>query len=275
MTRPLCFAVLLSIGGLLASDAAAQVSLPDAPPPPAFGANERGSLRSVLRPVADIRVSSRAAGIVERFYVTEGSPVKAGDPILSLDMEAERADVAQAEAMVSGAKAEVERTAAEYERVRPLGAENIISEKQLIEARTASALAHSRLAQAEATRDLAKSRLANRTLTSPISGVYLKTSKSVGEAVDRFETVARVVDFSRIEMDVYADAKYFQALKGLKKAKVLVYLTPDRPVATEAPIVHIDPIIDPANGTFRIKLQFEGTAGIAPGYTAILVPPEV
>ena len=264
---------LLAIACMGAGYAAAQVSMP--PTIIASSATDRGSLRSVLRPIADVRVSSRAAGIIEKFHAEEGSPVKEGDPILSLDMDSEKAELAQAEAIVRGASAEFDRANAEYERARPLSAENIFSEKQLVEARTARDLSASRLAQAEASRDLARIRLANRTLTSPISGIFLKTSKSVGEAVDRFETVARVVDASTLEMVVYADAKYFSVFKSQQTAQVSVILSPEKQILTNARIAHIDPIVDSATGTFRIKLHLEVADEVAPGYTALLLVPQI
>ncbi len=237
--------------------------------------NSRGSLRSVLRPIADVRVSSKAAGVIERFHVEEGAALQIGDPILSLDMDAERAELAQAIALVDGAKAELDRTTSEYERARPLSAENIFSEKQLLEALTARDLAASRLAQAEAARDLAQSRLSNRTLTSPIKGIFLKTSKSVGEAVERFETVARVVDTSRLEVLVYADARHFTKFTQGGPARIRVSLPTGGQAVTQGIVSHVDPIIDPATGTFRIRVQFEPSADVAAGYTALLLLPEL
>jgi|LakMenEpi03Aug12_release.lakeMendotaPanAssembly.Ray.scaffolds.fasta_scaffold103993_3 RND family efflux transporter MFP subunit len=264
---------LLLVALICTLTAFGQVSLPVTGS--ALDDNSRGSLRSVLRPIADIRVSSRAAGVIEHFHVEEGAALEQGDPILSLDMDAERAELAQAIALVDGAKAELDRTTSEYERARPLSAENIFSEKQLLEALTARDLAASRLAQAEAARDLAQSRLANRTLTSPIKGVFLKTSKSVGEAVERFETVARIVDASRLELLVYADARYFKKFAHGGQAKVRIALPTGGQVVVEGTVSHVDPIVDPATGTFRIRLQFEPTADVAAGYTAILLLPEL
>ena len=272
MARNSHLLVFLLWAHVAATSTSAQASLPatqDAPE-----ATNRGSLRSVLRPLADVRVSSRAAGIIEKFHVAEGSFVKEGDPILSLDMDSERAELAQTEAMVRGAKAELERAKAEYERARPLSAENIFSEKQLVDAKTTFELASSRLSQAEAARDLAKTRLHNRTLTSPINGVFLKTSKSVGEAVDRFETVARVVDASKLEMVVYADAKYFRKFRDVRSAKVAILLSPDSTKFADAIVAHMDPVIDSATGTFRIKLQLDVAEDIVPGYTSLLIPPK-
>jgi RND family efflux transporter MFP subunit len=248
------------------------------PTGPNFATNEsanRGSLRSVLRPISDIRLSAKAAGIIERFHVEEGASLRAGDPILSLDMDAERAELMQTEAMVRGTQAELERATAEYERVKPLSAENIYSEKQLLEARTTQQLASSRHAQAEAAVVLARARLANRTLISPIDGIFLKTNKSVGEAVDRFETVARVVDASRLEMVVYADAKHFAALHRIQTVNVKVFISSNSEPIVNAVVAHIDPIIDPSSGTFRVKLLLAAAAGVAPGYPAILLLPEL
>lgn len=264
---------LAAVVALLAASATAQVSLP--PTPSSGDEAVRGSLRSVLRPIADVRVSSKAAGIIQRFHVQEGAKLNAGDAILSLDQDTERAELAQAEALVAGSRAELERAALEYERARPLSAENIFSEKQLVEARTTRDLAASRLAQAEAARDLAKTRLTDRTLTSPIQGIFLKTSKSVGEAVERFETVARIVDVSRVEMVVYADARYFKALSNVSQTKVSVLLPSGGQKVVEATVSHLDPIIDPSTGTFRVKLQLEVGDDVAAGYMAILHPPQV
>lgn len=276
MNLPVPFRIFLrlaAVTALLAASATAQVSLP--PAPTAGDESVRGSLRSVLRPIADVRVSSKAAGIIQRFHVQEGAKLNAGDAILSLDQDTERAELAQAEALVAGSRAELERAALEYERARPLSAENIFSEKQLVEARTTRDLAASRLAQAEAARDLAKSRLADRTLTSPLQGIFLKTSKSVGEAVERFETVARIVDVSRVEMVVYADARYFKALSNVSRTKVSVLLPSGGQKVVEATVSHLDPIIDPSTGTFRVKLQLEVGEDVAAGYMAILQPPQV
>src|SRR5437868_3714545 len=85
----------------------------------------RGSFRSVLRPVLEVPLSSRAAGVVDTIYVPEGSTVKAGQPIIGLDADQEKAELAQAEAALRGAQAEVKRATAEFDRINQLHTENI------------------------------------------------------------------------------------------------------------------------------------------------------
>lgn len=238
-----------------------------------LGAATRGSLRSVLRPAQDIHLSSRAAGIVEKFHVEEGESVAAGDAILSLDSDQERADLQQAEAVLRGARSELERAEAELARIAPLTSENIYSEKQLVDVRTQVELARSKVEQAEAAIALSKARLANRTLVSPIAGIFLKTNKSVGEAVERFETVARVVDVSSLEMVVYCDSRYFSVFGLSENVQVRILKSTEEQPIVDAKIVHIDPIIDPSSGTFRIKLKIPRSGAAAPGYAAVMLPP--
>lgn len=239
-----------------------------------MGGAARGSLRSVLRPAADIQLSARAAGVIEKFHVAEGARLNRGAPILELNSEQEKAELLQAEAAVRGARAEMERSAAELERIKPLIAENIYSEKQLADARAQVEISRARFEQAQAAAIAAKARLSDRTVVSPIDGIFLKTNKSVGEAVERFETVARIIDVSSLEMVVYCDSQYFSTFQNHDTVRIRVLKTAEQQPLVVGQIVHIDPIIDPASGTFRIKVLVPSSAeGAAPGYTAMLLLP--
>lgn len=273
--------VAATLGGLLLLAGAAPL-VAQTPPASNTGGSDtpslletlnRGSLRSVLRPSADLKLSARAAGFIEQFHVTEGSPVKAGASIVSLDADMEKAQVVQAEAMLRGAKADFERAQAEFDRVKPLAAEGIYSEKQFIEAKTNTETTLSRVEQAEAALGIAKANLTNRTISSPIDGIFLKSNKSVGEAVERYEVVARVVDVSVLEMVVYCDARLFPSFRGRTDAQVRVLRSPEHQPVVPAKITHVDPVIDPSSGTFRVKLNIIPSGDAASGLSAVLIPP--
>lgn len=270
----LVLALLVSgIVGILPA-AAQQLSTPEGSRSfPASDLANRGSFRSVLRPWADLQLSAKAAGVIEQFHVNEGAMIKAGDPILSLDSDEEKAEVLHTEAAVRGSRAELDRAVSELERIKPLTNERIYSEKQSIEAQTVAEIARSRYEQGLAVLATARARLANRTVTSPIDGIFLKTNKSVGEAVERFETVARVIDISRIEMTVYCDGRFYDSLKSSVDVKVRIIKDLNNQPVVDAKVIHVDPIIDPNSLTFRIKLQLAPSSGAAPGYAAILIPP--
>jgi RND family efflux transporter MFP subunit len=231
----------------------------------------RGSLRSIVRPAQDIRLSSRAAGIVQRYLAEEGQTIKSGDQILTLDDDQEKAEVAQAEAVLRGAEADMERAEAEFERTKPLSAERIYSPKQFADTKFSLETARSRMAQAQAALVLAKVRLANRAITSPINGIFLKKTKEVGESVERFEPVARIVDLSYLEIVVYCDGSLYDTLSKRSEVAVQVSKSDDRHVVVQGKVTYVDPIID-STGTFRIRVRLPSSEDIAPGLTAVLLP---
>lgn len=237
------------------------------------GARGSLSLRAELSPAVNVSLSSRAAGIIEVIHVPEGSPVKAGQSIISLDSSQERAELAQAEASMRGAKADLDHATAEFERTQRLS--DIQSTKDLEAAKTQAAIALSRFDQATAIVDLARVKLANRDIVSPKDGIFLKTNKRVGEAVERYETVARVVDITSLEMQVYCDAKYFSLFKVDQKVDVRVLKSPDKPTE-EQPMIsgtvfHVDPVIEA--GLFRVKVRIEPSSDAVPGFWGILIAP--
>jgi RND family efflux transporter MFP subunit len=238
-----------------------------------FGLAERGSLRATLRPTVDVTLSSPAAGIIEKIRVPEGSKVKANDPIISLDSDQERADVLQAEAAARGAKAEMERAADEFKRVDQLRKDDVYSEKQYLEARAQAAIARSRSEQADAALQSAQSHLKNRNIVTPVDGVFFKINKVVGESVERYEAVARIVDATSLEMVVFCDARYFELFKNRQKVDVKV----DKPTGGESTVTGeitlVDFIIDPVSSTFRVKVKIQPSADVGSGYTGILVVP--
>ncbi len=273
--RSHAFASLLFLTGSISAQAG--VAIPNDPaaalPMIPSSGTARGSFRSVLRPAIDVSLSARAAGVVDALNVPEGQEVVSGQPIISLDSDQEKAEVAQAEAAVRGSKAEMERVVSELERMQSLREDKIYSEKQFVDAKSQATQARSRYEQNEAGLLMAQARLANRTIKSPIAGIFLKTNKLVGEAVERYETVARVVDVTSLEMVVFCDARYFSLFKPGQHVDVRVFKsTEDQPIVPGL-VVHKDPIIDPSSGTFRVKVKVERSEHSVPGLAALLIAP--
>ncbi len=231
----------------------------------------RGSLRSILLPIEDIKLSAGAAGIISRYMVDEGKRVSAGDIILELNTQEDVVAIMQAEALLDGTEAELEKTRKDFARAEKLYAENIQSERQFEEAKYLHAKAQSLHKQAQAGLQAAKISLEKKRVRSPIDGLFLKKYKSVGEAVDRFETVARVLDDSRLELTIYCGSHLFGAVQSDTSLPIEILDGPSRGTQALAQVMFIDPIIDPASGTFRIKLEIAPSEVVAPGLAVRLL----
>ncbi|HRE05042.1 MAG TPA: efflux RND transporter periplasmic adaptor subunit [Opitutaceae bacterium] len=232
----------------------------------------RGSLRSILAPRHDLKLSSPAAGVVEKLYVSEGSRVATGDALLSLDSQQETAEVAQAQATLRGIEAEYERAASELTRAEALFRDKILADKQYEEYRGSALVLKSRRDHARATLELAQARLNNRTVRSPIDGICLKLQKSIGEAVERFEPIATVIDASVLRLTIYSDARLLGVFALGQTMTIEVQPSAQKTVRVPGKLIHADPIID-SSGTFRLIIEIIPSDDAIAGLPATLVLP--
>lgn len=199
-------------------------------------------LRSVvatgrIEPVSKIDIKAKASGIIQYMYVDDGSKVTRGQILLELDREQLEASRREAEANLMARKAMLEKARTElksaalsyeraveeakrqdlefarreYERMRSLHQDNLISKSQLDEAeqlfrseqvkdkvlantvllkesehlsaQKAIHQAEAEIYASEAALQRAMEALANATIRSPIEGVVLKRYLEVGDAV--------------------------------------------------------------------------------------------
>jgi len=234
-------------------------------------ATYRGSLRSVLLPREDIKLSTASAGIIKIYHLEEGQAVKTGEVILELNAGEEDAAVNHAQAVVEGAAAELEKTRQDMGRVEKLFNDNIQSKRQYEETVYRLSKAESQLKQAQATLKMAKIRLEKMKIKSPIDGIFFKKYKSVGESVERLEPVARVLDESRLEFVVYGGSYLFRSLHADTTMQIEILDGPARGEQVSAEVVYVDPLIDPSTGTFRIKLEVSPSESVSAGLAAILL----
>ena len=115
--------------------------------------------------------------------VDEGSRVKKGDLLATLEADDYRSNLAIAEATLSLAKDN-------YERYEPLYKEGAFAEKNFIELKTG-------LATARAALDIARKALADTALTAPISGMISVKGIEVGQMVS-----PQIVAFTIVKSDV-------------------------------------------------------------------------
>ncbi|MEY4941619.1 MAG: hypothetical protein RIQ93_3354, partial [Verrucomicrobiota bacterium] len=230
----------------------------------------RGSLRGVLRPVDSRQLSARAAGVIEKFGAEEGQQVAADDLLVQLNADIERADVARSQAVVESVNGELARAKRELERTQELRRDAIGSKKDLEDAEYALLIAIARQKQALADLEMAKARLKERTITAPIAGMVFRRTRAVGEAVERLETVIRLVDASKLEMVVYGGPELLGKFKQGQMVRVLVETGPASESQVPGMVSYVDPTMDPDSGVFRVKIQVEPTAQVQTGITVSL-----
>lgn len=228
--------------------------------------------RSVLLPAASVNLSAPAPGIIRAQPVPEGARVSVGEVILELDAREDQARVKEAEAQLDLAGAELARTESAFRRAKELFESNFQSQRQYEEVKALYERAQAMRKQAEAGLDGARIKLERKSVRAPFDGLLLRRFKFPGEAVENFETVARIIDDRSLVMLLFADASQFGSVKLGESLPVELLDGPKRGTRLQAEVISVDPVIDPASGTFRFKLRLVPEENVTVGLSARLLP---
>ncbi|MBL7980196.1 MAG: efflux RND transporter periplasmic adaptor subunit [Flavobacteriales bacterium] len=194
---------------------------------------------------------SSTGGEVRRIVVRAGSPVRKGQVIVDIDIDALRKNVQQAEANV-----ELARTV--YERQARLWEQKVGSEVQFLEAKARKEAGEAQLAAL-------KEQLRNAQVIAPFDGVVDEIFPSVGDMTTPMQPVARVVSLGRasIECDVAEDL-----LRKVKQGDPVQVVLPESNESFEARIDQIGQFINPNNRTFRITVRVTDGKQLRPNQLA-------
>ena len=121
------------------------------------------------RALESVLVTSRVSGRIEQFYFKEGARATAGQPLVRLEDDEERAELKAAEA-------EAEQAGSRHRRLTELSAKGLVPRDQLEQQNQVLTSAQARL-------ELARVRLAQRTVRAPFAGALGFRQQSLGSLV--------------------------------------------------------------------------------------------
>ncbi len=219
----------------------------------------------VVMPYRVLDLSSGVSGRLASVAVDRADRVSAGQVLAELESRVERANLALARARAS-MRSERNLRAAGHEfdqrreaRLDSLHAVHAVSvqEKEDVERaarigqwQVAVAEDNLRLAALEARR--AEALLELRRVTAPFDGVVVERFKSPGEYVDE-EAVLRIAQLDPLRVEVIVPIERYGEFAAGLVAQVYPETAADHP--WRARVVAVDPVGDPASGTFRARLE--------------------
>ena len=218
------------------------------------------------------KVSPQISGVVKRFYATEGDRVDRGNRLALLASR----ELADLKSDYLSAESSADLAQSTLAREEALWADRITSEADLLEARAAYSAANSSLRAIEnklqavgvsAARLRSEENGANFLVTTPISGVVLQRSVSIGEAVSTEDASAEplfmIVDSSVVWVDL---AVFKQDVSYLGMGTPVRLTSEDGELLAEAEIAFLSPIVDETSRTATARLIVENADGaLRPG----------
>ncbi|MDL9998219.1 efflux RND transporter periplasmic adaptor subunit [Variovorax sp. J22P240] len=236
-----------------------------------------------LEAVERVDVRSRVAGAVQAVHFREGTLVKQGELLITIDPAPYAAEVERAEAQVASAQARVSFTRSEQERARRLWDEKAIAQRELDERTNAGREAEANLRAAQASLQSARLNLGYTQVRAPVAGRIGKLEVTVGNLVAAgpgAPVLTTLVSVSPIYASFDADEQIVvRALKDLPGGASARTRIEGIPVQMgtagidgtpyEGRLQLIDNQVDARSGTVRVRAAFDNKDGaLIPGQFA-------
>ena len=229
----------------------------------AFGPVEvRDEYVSQTEAVDTVEIRARVGGILERQAFTDGASVKKGDLLFVIDPQPYVAALAQAKAALAQSRANHLNSRQVLERVRPLVADQAISQQDLdaATAKEAADAAAEEAAQAQGT--AATLNLDYTTIRAPINGVISKALIKPGGLVNASTTLLTTlysvdpmyVNFTISEQKLIEMQKQLKLEARGKSAPFRLMLVDGSVYPHDAKLNFIDAAVDARAGTVQLRL---------------------
>jgi len=131
----------------------------------------------------DIDIRARVEGYLEGIHFEEGSIVKEGQLLYTIESQPFEENVAEKQSMLAAAKVELANAESDLGRIKPLAAENAISQIDLDAAQAKYDASIESVKAAEANLNAANIQLSYTKVLSPIDGIIGMTQAKVGDFV--------------------------------------------------------------------------------------------
>ncbi len=218
----------------------------------------------LLTPSKVVEVGTPTTGVIKKLYVQKGQMVHAGQLLVKMRADVERANVALASARAE-ADADLQAAARAYEIAKRKHERNVdlerqgfvsgqavdlsLAELQAAEAKQATAREQARYARKEL--GVARAELDSRTIRSPLDGYVVEVYRREGERVED-KPMLKLASVDPLHAEVVLPSALHHAVHAGESIKIQSLQAGAGP--RNGAVEVVDPLVDPASNTFRVRL---------------------
>ncbi|HTD05420.1 efflux RND transporter periplasmic adaptor subunit [Undibacterium sp.] len=228
--------------------------------------NYSGKLEAVDR----VEIRPLVGGTLTAVHFKDGSLVKKGDLLFTIDPRPYAAEVARVQAQLAAAEARAAYTASDLARGERLLADNAIARRDYEEKQNAAREAAANVLAAQAALKAARLNLEYTQITAPVAGRISRAEVTVGNVIavgagspplSTLMSVSQV--YASFDVDEQSFLKYVNPAQA-KNAQVPVFLglANEDGYSRQGKISSIDNRIDTSSGTIRVRAVFDNQDGL-------------
>lgn len=216
----------------------------------------------VAKATQEVELSFRVSGVLQKMPIKIGQEVRVGDVLAVLDQRDFQVAVDDAKANLANASAKMKNAKAEYDRVLKIRRTDpdIVSDSLVDERLTTYETAKATHASALAGLNVAEDKLSYATLKAPFDGVIVQRYVENFQDVAANNPVFRLVDLSKIEMDISIPENLISNLPYVQNPRVFFEAFPD--ISIPVRIKEVSNEASQSTRTYNIRLIMEPPGGV-------------
>lgn len=235
-------------------------------------------LVGTTRGTQDVPIRARVEGFLETMNFREGSFVKKGDLLYTIDAQPFRAKLVAAQSQLATARTLLAKAQSDLARIKPLAEIDAVSQQDLDGSLAQEAASRSGVEAAKAGVDLANIELSYTRLIAPIDGVIGLSKAKPGEFVGRDPNpvvlnVLSDIDPIRVRFSIserdylilareYVDRKDYEKGADRDSARLALLLADGSEHGYPGKVVASAQAIDPETGTYSAEAAFPNPSGL-------------
>jgi membrane fusion protein (multidrug efflux system) len=221
--------------------------------------------------LVNAEVRARTPGYVQVQAYKDGTYVKKGDLLFTVDPALTQATAKKARGDAEATKASLAKADNDLRRAESLSAEGLASKQDLDNARAARMLAEANVTAAQGSFETASTNLSYTRIVAPISGLAGLAKVRVGTLVGQSEptllTTISQIDSVRVSYPIseqwyLSNPRRFQATDPAAAPKLDLFLADGSKYALQGQLSFLDRQVDPSTGTFSVLATFPNPEGL-------------
>ncbi|MFV5660686.1 multidrug efflux RND transporter periplasmic adaptor subunit AdeF [Acinetobacter pittii] len=222
-----------------------------------------------LEAIDQVDIRPQVSGKLIAVHFKDGSLVKKGDLLFTIDPRPFEAELNRAQAQLASAEAQVTYTSSNLSRIQRLIQSNAVSRQELDLAQNDARSASANLQAARAAVQSARLNLEYTRITAPVSGRISRAEVTVGNVVSAgngAQVLTSLVSVSRLyasfDVDEQTYLKYISNQRNSAQVPVYMGLANETGFSREGTINSIDNNLDATSGTIRVRATFDNPNGV-------------
>jgi RND family efflux transporter MFP subunit len=213
-----------------------------------------------IQSLQNVEIRTKINGYVEKIYVDEGKPVKAGQLLLTISSQTLEKEVLKAKALVKNAIAEAKTAELDLQNVKILASKNIVSKTGLEKSQAAYTAALAKIDECRANQESAQIQVSMTKIKAPFDGVINRIPFKVGSLINEGALLTTISNNSSVYAYFNVSEKEYLRFKEQKSnnetAEITLLLADNSPFAYKGTIETIEGEFDQNTGNIAFRAKF-------------------